>query len=112
MPTVLVIDIVDLVEDDGIDAIETEQRGCTHGLRLAALLEEQVTENLRGHDNNVGIGDELDIACHNADSIVGEKQLEIVVLLIAQRLDRCRIEDATAALETLGNLVLSHERLA
>lgn len=47
----------------------------------------KVPKDFSGHDEDLGIGLELDVACHNADSVFWELFFEIRELLIGQGFD-------------------------
>ena len=101
-----------LIKDDGVEAVK-RQLGCdAHRCRGCVGLEEQVAQNLRGHDNNVSIGAELEISRHDTHGGRRKQLLEVVELLVAEGLDWGRVKDAAALSETVGDLVLTDESLA
>ena len=99
MSTVLVVDIMDLVEDHGIQTIQAQESRCSNGLGGCPTLEQEIAQNLRGHDDNLGIWAELDISGHDPDRCLREQLLQVVELLVTEGLDGRCVEDASASLE-------------
>jgi len=62
---------------------------------------EHSAENLGGHDETRGVRGERDVAGHEAD--VGELLAELTVLLVAEGLERGRVDDALPVAEGHGN---------
>ena len=109
--TVGVVDVVNLVKDDCVYAVKRHESRGADTLGRRASLEEEVTKDLRGHHDDVSIRAELDVARHNPDTSRRKQDFQIVELLIAQRLDRSRVEDPSAACQRLGDLILADECL-
>ena len=76
------------------------------------MLVKQVPEDFSGHDEDLGIGLKLDIACHNPDSVSWKLFLEIRELLIRQGLDGIGGEDSLAFCKGLVDGDLSDSSLA
>ena len=96
---VLVVDEVDLVEDHEVEIVEAFR-----------ILEHRVAEDLGRHDHERRVGIEREVTGHQADahSVV----LEVAVLLVAQRLDRARVDHPALAAQRLLDRVLRHQRLS
>jgi hypothetical protein len=95
-----VVEVVDLVEDDVADVVE--------GFRG---LEDRVAEDLRGHEDDLRVRIERDVAGLDADAVAVEGG-EVAELLVGERLDGGRVEDAGAFPEAALDGVLGHEGLA
>ena len=108
---VLVVDIVTFIEHDGVEAIQRKGRSDAERLCGRAALVQEIPQDLGGHDDHVGVRLELDVTCHDAHAI-REDLLEVVELLVAEGLDRGRIEYAPALFKTVGDLVFADEGLA
>ena len=106
-----IINVMALVKDDRLDPCDGERRRETERFRLGPLFEQKIEEDLRGHNNNLGIGLKADISCHETHRGIWELLGEIGELLIGQGLDGSRVEDATTARQYLVNGRLAHERL-
>ena len=107
-----VVDVVALVKDDGAEALEAEGGREAEPLRLRALLVQKVAQNLRRHDDDLGVGAELDVARHDADRVVLELGSEVVVFLVGEGLDGGRVKDPFALGQAMVDLVFAHEGLA
>jgi len=60
------------------------------------LLVQKVPKNFGGHDEDLGIGLELDVACHDADGMSWKLFLEIGELLIGEGFNGIGGEDPLA----------------
>lgn len=88
-----------LVEDNGAKVVYGQRCRETEGLCFGPFFEQKVAENLCGHDNDLGIGLELDVARHNANGRMGILLCQIVEFLVGQRLNGRRVEDCFAEFE-------------
>ena len=79
---------------------------------FCALFVKKVPKNFGGHDEDLGIGLELDVACHDADSVFWKLFLEIGELLIGQGFDGIGGKDSLAFRKGLVNSDLSDGGLA
>ena len=61
------------------------------------VLEEHVTEDLGRHDEDLALCVEARVARHQPDALAAEALLEILVLLVGERLERRSVHDAAAA---------------
>ena len=77
--------IVNLVEDDGVDVVEIPRR-----------LQEHVAQDLGGHDDDAGIPVLGDIAGEESD-LVAVDRAQIAIFLVRERLDRRGVDDAAGA---------------
>jgi hypothetical protein len=76
----------------------------------SSKIAKSVAEDLGRHDHERRVGIEREVAGHQADAqAVG---LEVAELLVAQRLDRARVDRAPARLHRVLDRVLGDERLA
>jgi hypothetical protein len=94
-----VVQVVDLVEDDVAHVVE----------RLGRL-EDRVAEDLRGHQDDLGVRVERDVAGLDADAVAVDLA-EVAELLVGERLDGGGVEDARALGHALLDRVLRDERL-
>ena len=106
-----VVDVVHFVEHHGIHAVHRQRCGHAQRLGRCSLLEQQVAQDLGGHDDDVGVRAELDIARHHAYAI-GVDCLEVAELLVGKRLDGCRVKRALALGKRMLDLVLADQSLA
>ena len=110
-----IVDVVHFVKDHGVDIVEREQRRRAHAFRGRAPLKQQVPQDLGGHDDDVGVRAELDVARHDADAAVSVELLQVVELLVGQGLDGRGIKHSaarTAFGERVLDLILADEGLA
>jgi len=70
--------------------------------------ETRIDSNLSGHDEATGSGIDGDVTRHQAD--VFELLGELAVLLVGQRLDRRRVDDALLLLQRHGDRVPDQSR--
>ena len=78
----VVVDVVHLVEHDVADPIDA--RG---------LVVEHVAQDLRGHHQDRRAVVERVLAGDQADAVLAEALAEVVILLVAQRFQWCRVDD-------------------
>ena len=74
------------------------------------VFEEKIAKNLGRHNDNRRVRLELNIPRHDAD-LSRPHLLEIVELLVGERLDGGCVEDAAALRKAVRNLILAHQRL-
>jgi hypothetical protein len=82
-----VVDVVDLVVDHRADVLEASR-----------ILEDRVPEHLRGHDQQARARVDGHVAGHDADGVAVDLP-EVAELLVAERLDGRRVDDALVPLE-------------
>jgi hypothetical protein len=70
---------------------------------VRALFVQQVSQDFSGHNKDLCVRTEFDIARHDADGGFTKVLRQICELLIRQRLDGGRIEDAIAVFEMVVN---------
>ena len=80
--------------------VENDPRHFLHDLGAAI---EHAAKNLRRHDKTRGSRVDANVASHQAN--VFELFVQIAILLVGQRFDRRRVDDALAFLERHGNRV-------
>ena len=97
MAAVRVLDVMDLVHHDTADTLKRNGRRQTDTLGRGAAFDKQIPQNLRRHDDNLGIGAHLDIARQNTYARRREELFQVVILLVRERFNGRRIEDALAA---------------
>ena len=102
-----VIDIVAFIKYYGIQAVKAECCSNPQCLCGRVMLEEEIAENLRRHDDYVGIRLVLQVSRHDTDT--WKHPFQVVEFLIREGLDRGCIEDTTTFRKTVGNLVLTYK---
>jgi len=107
-----VVDVVTFVEDHDAEVLEGQGGRETERLCLGAGLVEQIAKDLRGHDEDLGVGPVLHVARHNADRCLRELAFEIAELLVRQGFDRGRDEGPLAFVQGLEDGELSDSALA
>jgi len=75
------------------------------------LFVQEVAEDFCGHDEDLGIGLELDVACHDANTMSWKLFLQIGELLIGQRFDRIGGKDSLAFAQGFVNGYFSDRSL-
>ena len=93
-------EIVDLVEDDGIDVVQVPRR-----------LQEHVAQDLGRHDHDAGIAILRDVTGEESD-LVAVDRAQIAIFLVRKRLDRRRVDDAARALERFPDAEFGDHGLA
>ena len=93
-------EIVNLVEDDGIDVVQVPRR-----------LQEHVAQYLGRHDHDAGIPILRDVAGEQAD-LVAVDRAQIAIFLVGERLDRRRVDDAASPLKRFPDAELGDHGLA
>ncbi len=83
-----ILDEVDLVEDDRVKALEEIRAGQQH-----------VTEHLGRHDHHGRPRSQRGVSGEQADVIVAVRRGQFRVLLVRERLERCRVEGLAAGAE-------------
>ena len=78
---------MDLIENDIV-----------HVFEALRIFQDQVPEDLGGHDKQLGLGIHRDIARVNADHSLAETFAEVAEFLVGKGLDRRRVNDAFAQL--------------
>lgn len=112
-PAVAVIDVVALVEDDRVETLDAQARRQAEMFCRRAAFIKEIAEDFRRHYDDRGVRAELDVAGQNADGGTGAiGGLQIMELLVGERLDRCRVEDASALGECMLDLILSYKGFA
>ncbi len=94
-----VVHVVDLVEHDVLDFGQ-----------VLGVLEDRVAQDLRGHDQDPRGRMDRDVPGHDPD-VDRRIVAEVPVLLVAQRLDRRRVDAAPALQDRVRDRVLGDERL-
>ena len=110
--SIRILYVMRLIHDDARHTGQGDRRGQTDTLRGAALLVEQVVQDLRGHHHDGRIRTHLDIACQDSDGRMRKELLEIVIFLIGKRFDGSRVEDALPLCQGTGYQILPHKGLA
>ena len=87
----VVVDVVDLVEDDVADTVDA--RG---------LVVQHVAQDLGGHHDHRGAVVDGVLAGDEADAVRAEPLAEVVVLLVAQRFQRRRVDDIRGVCRRAG----------
>ena len=105
---VLVVDIVTLVKYDGIQTVQREGRCDAEGLCGRPTLEQEISEDFSGHDDDVRVRLVFEVAGHDAHT-ARKEFLEVVELLVAEGLDGGRIEYAPTFAKTVRNLIFADE---
>ena len=111
MSTIHVVDVVDLIEDHGTQRIHTDGTGRAEMCRGRGMFEEQIAQDFRGHHDNLGIRIGLDVTRQDAHRGAGEEVFEIMVFLVAEGLNGCRVEDTLVLAESVGNRIFGHQSL-
>ena len=96
-----VVDVVHLVEHHKADEVEATR-----------VFVDEVAQNLGGHHDDGGVVVDRVLAGDKADHLFAVCADEIVVLLVAQRLQRRRVEDFRAVSERSEDCVLGDDGLA
>ena len=65
-PTVLIIDVVTFIKDNGVHILHRERGGQTQMLRGGAFFVKEISQNFSGHDHDLRIRTELDVSRHDA----------------------------------------------
>jgi hypothetical protein len=107
LAAIRIIDEVALIKDDEAQVVKRQGSCKAETLCFTTLFVKKVPKNFGGHHENLGIGLELDIACHDTDSVFWELFLEIGELLIGEGFDRIGGKDSLAFRKGLVDVDLS-----
>lgn len=107
-----IVDEVAFIKDDEAQIVKAQGRCEAKGLCFRALFVQKVPEDFGGHDEDLGIGLELDIPCHDADRVVWKLFFEIGELLIRQGFNGIGRKDPLAFAQRLVDGYLSNCGLA
>ncbi len=110
-PALLVVDIMDLVKDNGVQIFKGERGSEAEIPRGGVVLEEEIAEDFRCHDDDIRLWLEFDIAGHDAHA-PWPGLLEVMELLIGEGFDGGGVEDAATFGEAFCDLVFADERLS
>ena len=94
-------EVVHLVHDDATEAPQRRRPGVQH-----------VAQHLGRHDDDRGLAVEGDVTGEQADLVGAVDGGQLAVLLVGERLDRCRVEGLPALSHGQVHPELAHDRLA
>ncbi len=96
-----VLEVVDLVEHDPLEALQGRGAAVDH-----------VAEHLGGHHHHLGVAVDRRVARQQPDPVGAVEAHEVVVLLVRERLDGGRVEGPATRGERHRHRMLGHHRLA